>query len=770
MSAPLAGRVAVEASGSIAVRYCGRLLADHGATVIRAGDAPPLAPPATDSPARRAFSAWLDAGKARGREPLASHWSNPGAPAHLVLAGPAPREVERIAAQLQGASAQRPLLVGVTAFGHDGPYRDWLTHDALIPALTGSAYAFGDAAGPPTLPQGHAPQMIAGVTAYVAAVAALIGRGRGRVVERVDVSIHEANLCFTETGVAGFALGGPRSMRRGVNRYSPTYPAACFQTARGWIGVTALTPPQWGALCELVGLPALAQDPRLATAQGRLDHADEVEAALAPAFLARSAAEWLTLGQARRIPFAPVPTPAELLATPHWRERGSFRPVSGTAAMGPAAPFRMRPLAHPRPEDASAADNPGTAEDAPNPGRGVLAGIRVLDLSMGWAGPLTTRHLADLGADVIKVEACSHMDWWRGWDALQQGDPPPHEMRPNFAAMNRNKRGVALEMNTPQGLELVRGLAARSHLLVENFAPGALERLELGPGHLAALHPGLLYLSMGGFGHSGPWRDFRAYGSTTEQASGLPFVNGQAHWPPSLQHVAYGDAVAGLYGAAAAVTALHGRTAGGGQHIDLSQVECLFQLGADAIVTASLSAGAPRRTGSRRTGAVPCGCFPGRDPDTWVALAVETGPQWQALCGLLGRGEWAGVNRGRLDEDEIEAAVGNWTARRPAVETVSLLQAQGVPAAEVTPTHALLDDPHLVHNGCWPRLERRHIGRHVVPAAPYRLDGQRPVLERPAPTLGEHNDEVLTQSLGLTPARVQALAQSGIIGSKPTLA
>jgi crotonobetainyl-CoA:carnitine CoA-transferase CaiB-like acyl-CoA transferase len=396
----------------------------------------------------------------------------------------------------------------------------------------------------------------------------------------------------------------------------------------------------------------------------------------------------------------------------------------------------------------------------------VLSGFRILDLTMGWSGPLATRHLADLGAEVIKVESCTHPDWYRGWDGPFEGDPPPYETKASFAAMNRGKRGITLELTDPRGLVLAQRLAAKSDLLIENYAPGVLDRLGLSAAEAATFAPGIVYVSMGAFGNTGPWREFRAYGSTTEQASGLPFLNGKAEWPPCLQTVAYGDPVAGIYAAAAAVTGLFGQAHAGGAVVDLSQVECLFQLGADGILAATATGRPPARTGSRRTGVVPCGCFPAAGPDAWIALAVETEAQWAALCRLMNQEHLLPLRQAG-DEERIDEAVAGWTLQFEAADLAARLQAAGIPAARVTPAHSLREDPHHRQAGYWLELERRHMPRHVVPLAPFRVDGERPSVAGPAPTLGEHNAAVLGEELGVPEAELAGLHLAGVIGSAP---
>ncbi|HUB15283.1 MAG TPA: CoA transferase [Acetobacteraceae bacterium] len=732
----LAGLTVLEYPDSVAIRYCGKLLLAHGARVIQAAEPSPVGV-GYGGAASEAFAAWLDHGKAR-------HAASAAGRADLVIAG------DTVAGAASGA-----LHLALTWFDPRGPYRDWHGTDALIQALSGVAFAVGATEGPPLLPRGHAPQLIAGATACIAALAGLIGRGNGWRGEQIAVDVLSANLCFMESQVAMLALTGDTALRRGLNRFS-TYPGGIYPAADGWIGVTALTPAQWTAFCDMVGLPELGRDRRYQVLTNRLADSAALEPQLADALARRPAAHWLEEGQRRRIPMAPVPDLADLVRTPHWRERGSFAPVGGVAeATGPAMPFHFHRLGAERFHRLGAEPwhgrSPATQPALP------LQGINVLDLSMGWAGPLAARHFADLGADVLKVESCGYFDWWRGWDGDMNADPPPYETRPSFLMVNRNKRGITLDFKTDDGRALLSRLAAQADVLIENHAPGVLDKLGVGAAALAEANPGLIALSMGAFGARGPWRGFRAYGSTVEQASGLPCVNGRAGDAPTMQHVAYGDPVAGIYGAIACLVALYaGRRRRISTWIDLGQVECLFQLGADAIIAQSLRADALPRQGSAHPASLLRLCVPAAGADEWLAVSVETDEQLRVLC------RW-------LDEaapDRIEIALADWSSGRPASDAASVLQSSGVPAAIVRPAHQLPDDPQLREAGFWQWLERPFIGRHLVPAAPYRLDGAPPPLARPAPTLGQHNQEVLGERLGLGAAELERLERTYVIGTR----
>jgi len=724
----LAGLTVSEHSDNVAIRYCGKLFAAHGARVIQATP-PSRTGVGYGGAASEAFASWLDHGKHRHSAPDA-------ASTDLVISG-----------QPTSGALSHALHLTLTWFDPHGPYRDWHGSDALIQALSGVAFAVGPVAGPPLLPRGHAPQLIGGATGFIAALAGLVGRGNGWRGKHIEVDVLSANLCFMESQVATLALGTDKALRRGINRFS-TYPGGIYPAADGWIGVTALTPAQWTAFCDMIGLPELGRTPRYQVLTNRLADSAVLEPQLSDALARRPAAYWLEEGQRCRIPMAPVPDLAEVVRTPHWMERGSFAPVGGMPeAIGPAMPFHFHQFS----AEQTRLRSPPAASTLP------LQGISVLDLSMGWAGPLAARHFADLGADVLKVESCGYFDWWRGWDGDMNADPPPYETRPSFLMVNRNKRGITLDFKTEDGRTLLRRLAAQSDVLIENHAPGVLDRLGVGAAALAEANPGLIALSMGAFGARGPWRGFRAYGSTVEQASGLPFVSGRAKDAPTMQHVAYGDPVAGVYGAMACLIALYaGRRQRVSTWIDLGQVECLFQLGADAIIAQSLCAEPLPREGSAHPASLLRICIPAAGQDEWLAVSIETEQQLQALSLFLDV----------TAADQIELALEDWCTVRYAQDAARALQSAGVPAAIVRPAHALPDDPQLSAAGFWHWLERPFIGRHLVPAAPYRLDGVAPPFARPAPTLGQHNQDVLGERLGVDAAEFERLEHEGVIGTR----
>jgi crotonobetainyl-CoA:carnitine CoA-transferase CaiB-like acyl-CoA transferase len=736
MTGPLAGIGVAELGGEIATRYCARLFAQLGASVWRVDG--PSAAPALDP----AYAAWLDQGKHLVADAGAAldALAGAGCDRALAIAGQTPAAIAAAEAVLAHRPSAPPLLA-LNWFDPRGDYGAWRANDPLIQAMTGVAFGFGEAEGPPTLAQGHGPQIVAGVTAFIPALAALMGATPPRLIE---ASVFEAALCFTETGAVGAIAYGWEARRLGVNRFSPTCPCSLYRAADGWVGVTALTYAQWAALAQLIDRPELAQEPRYLTSLLRLAAGDEIDAIVRDAVAKRPVAFWTENGIKLRIPITPAPPPLELPSLPHWRDRGAFAPIGDGAARAPVSPFRFGFEGERRVRPAGGAAGP-------------LDGMRVADFSMGWAGPLAARYLADLGADVLKIESRERRDWWRGWEPVPNLDPPPYELPRNFMAVNRNKRGLDLNLGAPAGRAAAEAIVRAADLVLENQGPGVMEKLGFGQADLRRLNPAVVSVTMPPFGASGPLAGLRAYGSTVEQASGMPFVNGRADWDPCQQHVAYGDPVAGLYAAAAAVVGLYARERLGGGEIEVCQVECLFQLAADAVI-AETAAGARRpRNGSRRGDMTPCCVVPASGPEAWLAVAVDSDEAWRALARVLGRPDLAAdaglatLAGRKAREDDVEAAIGAWAADKDPREAGRALQAAGVAASAVIPTHELFADPQLQDCGYWGLQYRRYVEDHFTPQAPFRYDGERPPLVRPAPTLGEHTEEVLAE-LGITRA------------------
>jgi crotonobetainyl-CoA:carnitine CoA-transferase CaiB-like acyl-CoA transferase len=400
-----------------------------------------------------------------------------------------------------------------------------------------------------------------------------------------------------------------------------------------------------------------------------------------------------------------------------------------------------------------------------------LHGLRIIDLTMGWAGPTGARHLADLGAEIIKVEACQYPDWWRGTDLRAEFIAEQrYEKIPWFQLMNRNKLGVTLDLTHPEGVALLKRLVAGAHAVIENYSSAVLRNLKLDYSVLKDVRPGLVMLSMPAFGSNNAWSACRAYGSTLEQGSGLPAITGWPDDPPTMNHTAYGDPVGGFNASAALMVALlHQQRTGQGQNIDLSQVECMMTLAAPSLIEQSASGRTSPRIGNRHRLFVPHGAFRCAGEDDWVTLSITSDPTWRALCALIGREDLSALDTAarRQRQDELEAAISAWTAGRGAVSAMEALQEAGVAAGAAMVPITLDRDPHLIARGFWRRIDRPFIGPHWQSSAAFREGPDAYPIRHPAPTLGEHNDAVLGGMLGLSEVERERLAAAGITGTIP---
>ncbi|MDR3532613.1 MAG: CoA transferase [Rhodopila sp.] len=784
---PLSRFRVLQVGSGIALDYCGKLFADFGADVVKleppGGDPLRSFPPVLENKESGTF-AWLNTNKRSVTEtPHALEALLPGA--DLLLDGRALDRSAHPAPSWPDVSHQpsaHPGLATTTIswFGDSGPYANFAATEATARALGGLVALTGRAEGPPTLATDCQSSIIAGLAAFIASAAGLYGRSAGS--RRFSVSIHETAVNVAEYEAAVAWDAGTSRRRPGVNRFGRNYPVGIYPTKQGMIGVTIVTPGQWRAICAMLGMPDLAKNPRYALNTDRLANAEEIDALFQPVWTTRTATEWFELALEYKLPMAVVPTMAELLEQTVHRERGAFVPVRiGDAAFeAPVLPQHLT-LTPPRAggtaplagEDHAAwfippSDRPtGPAPRETLP----LKGMRIIDLTMGWAGPTAARHLGELGAEIIKVEACQYPDWWRGTDLRAAFiAEQKYEKIPWFQLMNRNKLDVTLDLTHPDGVALLKRLVADADAVIENYSAEVLRKFGLDYTILKDVKPGLVMLSMPAFGSDNAWSACRGYGSTLEQASGLPTITGFSNDPPTMNQTAYGDPIGGFNAAAALMVALlHKQATGQGQNIDLSQVECMLPLVAPALIEQSATGRTPPRIGNRHPLHVPQGCFRCAGDDAWVAISITSDAMWRAMSTLLGRSDLADLTapQRRDQEETLEALIAAWTEPRDADEAMSLLQAHGIAAGVVRVPINLVEDRHLVERGFWHRLDRPFIGMHWQSSAAFREGPDACPVRRADPTLGQDNEAILSGRLGLTREEIDRLAAAEVIGTVP---
>ena len=403
----------------------------------------------------------------------------------------------------------------------------------------------------------------------------------------------------------------------------------------------------------------------------------------------------------------------------------------------------------------------------------VLGGkIRVLDLAMGWAGPLLGALLAEMGAEVIKVEDTQFFDWWRGSLSVAPPEMQPIERSAPFNTVNRGKLGVTLDLNNPKGIELVKRLVKTADVLIENYSPGIMKRFGLDWEVLQPINPRLIMISMPSFGYGGPETESRGYGNTVEAVAGVTGLTRyhDADQPYTLSN-ALGDPTSGLTGTFGVLAALNERErTGKGQWIELAQVEGVIEFMAAPIIEYQLTGELPRAQGNRHKDYAPHGIYRCAGENAFVALAAATDDQWHALANVLGIANDArfsdAANR-KKNEDALDAELTRALSTLDAEAAISRLQAAGVYAAPVNSAAAVLGDPQISDRGYFVAVDRAVVGTHLYPGAVPRLSKTPLQADAPAPLLGEHNGEVFRRLLGMSDSEIAELEASGVIGTAP---
>lgn len=422
----------------------------------------------------------------------------------------------------------------------------------------------------------------------------------------------------------------------------------------------------------------------------------------------------------------------------------------------------------------------------PRSAHGPLAGIRVTDFCWMGVGACATRILADLGAEVIRIEDRKRLDMPRrlpinktaGARAYGDEDPDPD---PNagglFNNYNRNKLGMTINMRDPRGQELCRKLIAASSVVTENFAPGVMERWGLTYEDICKLTPEPIMARMSGYGHSGPHADFKSYGPVVQAVSGLSYVSGLPGREPSGWGLSYMDNMAAFYNGAALLMAIyHRNNTGKGTEVDVSAVEAgiglLGPIMLDVTANGRKTRGTNYPLGNRieHPHAAPHGVYPARGEDRWVAIAVFNDDQWHDLVAEFGNPGWAADPRfatqkaRHANQDALDELVGQVTVHRDRHDLMHRLQARRVPASAVQTSEDVVDhDPQIAQAGLFVELDHPVIGNARFEGMPLAFSRTKVDYWRSAPLLGEDNRYVATQVLGLSDDEYEYYVAEGVL-------
>ncbi|MEV5409889.1 CoA transferase [Thermopolyspora sp. NPDC052614] len=787
---PLAGLRVIDLADGKA-EMCGRFLADLGADVIRV-EPPGGAPTRRREPLHEGVSLYFATHNANKRgitldlhEPAdRDRLLDLAAGADILIETERPGTLDGLGLGTDTLLARNPALVvvSITDFGQTGPYRDWVGTDWTHLALGGVLSRSGIPGREPVLPPGPLAYESAAVQAAWAGLLAYYNRletGRG---DHVDCSVYEmtAQTLDPGYGIGGSATGGvpATELPRGRPHAGNLYPI--FPCADGYVRICVLAKRQWRGMFGWLGEPEEFAHPKYDTLAARFGASERLHALIGELFRDKTRDELVAQGQERGVPIAALLEPGEVLAGPHFLERGGLidaevapgltgRVPSGYVEVnGVRAGFRHRApeVGEHNGEVFAEPVLPAPAAVGPVAPRRPLDGLRVLDLGVIVVGAELGRLLADQGAEVIKIESRAYPD---GSRQSLNGEL----ISVSFAWGHRNKLSAGINLRSPEGLEIFKRLAAESDVILSNFKPGTLESLGLGYDVISELNPRIIMADSSALGASGPWSRRMGYGPLVRAATGLTWLwrdtGVEAGFCDAI--TIYPDHIAARVGAVGVLAALiERRRTGRGGTVSVAQAETILTQMSTSFLRESLRPGTFTPHGNRGEWDAPQGLYPCAGDDEWCVVSVAGEQQWRGLCQVIGRPDL--LADGRLADSEgrrahralIDAAVTAWTCVTPPREAMKRLQAAGVPAGMMQRVTEYLEDPQLTARGFLREMRQPQI-EHVLRTenAPATFRGVADPDLRPAPLAGEHTRPVAAKILGLPESEVQALIEAGVL-------
>jgi crotonobetainyl-CoA:carnitine CoA-transferase CaiB-like acyl-CoA transferase len=752
MDLPLEGVRVVELTDGLG-ELAGRFLGELGADVVRV-DAPCLRPRdavyrATHDLNKRSVS--LDLAQAEDRagfEQLLAH-------ADILLESTKPGVLEDVSLSPEALRARFPglVIVSVTDFGRSGPYRDWVATEGVHHALGGVLSRSGLPGREPLLPPGSLATESAALQATWAALVAYTNRLDTGSGDLVDVSVYESTVQVLDPGygIGGSATGGVPAAEGPRGRPDARHLYPMFPCLDGWVRICVLSPRQWQGMFRWLGEPEELADPQLASLGRRFAASERILPAIARLLAGKTRDEVVAEGQAFGVPTAALLDPAEVLTAEQFVTRGALvqlkvgtQPVivpdglvevdGRRAGMRRPAPCPGEHTAEVLAEVLAEVRVPRAPQDHVVSAAGrPLEGLRVLDLGVIVVGAELGRLLADLGAEVVKVENQAFPDGSR--QSTRGG-----AISPGFAWGHRNKLGLGLNLRDPRGIALFKDLVAQSDVVLSNFKPGTMESLGLGADVLLAVNPRIVVADSSAFGPTGPWSARMGYGPLVRAAAGLSGLWRYPDDPTSFSDAStiYPDHVAARVGAVGVLALLlRRRRTGRGGTVSVAQAETiLVQLGHH--LAAEQLGMAPQPAGT---------VYPCAGDDEWCVVGIRDD-----------------ADAARLREVVGGADVAAWMAARPPRQAMEELQAAGVPAGMMQRIRDYSDDPHLLDRRLFRTMEHPLLGVTMpCEGLPARFTALADVPLAPAPLPGEHSEQVLMNVLGMSAEDVASLAAEGVV-------
>jgi crotonobetainyl-CoA:carnitine CoA-transferase CaiB-like acyl-CoA transferase len=712
----LAGFRVVQLGGGLAAAVCGRLLADVGAQVA-----------CTDPDNPTPLAAYLDHGKTH----FAGDRAAALAAADLIVCEGRPRDLRARGHDPAGLRRRNATaaLVYISPFGQTRRQADDPASDLTLFFASGMARLLtgqvDDLAEPPIRPVGEQSAFIGGLAAACAGMHAALGPVPGACI---DVSMQEALATMAIGELARAGLGGKIFSRRRLTDGNGAT-VTILPARDGYAAISPREDRQWASWLRVMSSPDWGAEPRFATKPDRVANWDALHALMSE-WSRQHGKQWIAdAAQAAHVPSFPAREPAEQLASPQLAHRNFWRRLDIQA---PGPPFGLR-------------TTPASHKERHSRGPMPLSGIRVLDFSWVIAGPTATRYLAAMGAEVIKIEAPGRGD--------------PGRASELHTVLGQAKRSVVLNLKKAEAVAVARQLAAKSDVLIENFATGVMERLGLGTEALRVLNTDLIYVSASGLGRTGPEAHAVAYGTLLQCYAGFAGLNRHTDVPPRIGF-AWLDPMCGLMLAFIVAAALwHRRRTGAVARVDFSMIEAMLWTMAEPLLQAQLGA-PPQPQGNRSDRCVPHGVYRCAGEDDWIGIAVTSDEQWHEFCAIvpaLSSMTKFGLRERADRRAAIDDALAAWLRPRAAQAAAADLLAAGIPAAALATSRDLVGSDHLRERGFWDAH-----GSGALPGLPWHASFGRQ--SGAAPELGADTETVLREVLDLSPQEIATLRRSGALG------
>ncbi|MFT7599210.1 MAG: crotonobetainyl-CoA:carnitine CoA-transferase CaiB-like acyl-CoA transferase [Acidimicrobiales bacterium] len=781
----LAGIRVLEIGSGVGPAWVGKLFADLDADVVRFETPDDLV---RNRP--HDIHRWLNANKRSVTDGL---WDFV-ADADIVIHGLTPSQAAVAGLTYDElAAAGKPSLVvtSLTPYGATGPYADFAAEELNMIHASSWGFVSPSSASDPKLPPLKAPGHHASIMVANGAAAATLAAfdqadrtGSGRFV---DFSGMAAGAKMTETAPAIASFMNIDPSRLGVKTLLPWGIYAC---ADGMIQILCVEEAQWAALRNLMGNPEWAEMEIFATNEDRQDNVDLLDLYLGEWLTTQKVDELYEAAQAARIPFTPVNSMPQIADNPQFAARGFFATtpdgleVPGAGFKNDQSWWALRtsapqlgehngegwkpgpaPTGSKLPVAAPPADSAASAQEA-RP----LEGVRVCDFTWVWAGPFCTQYLAHLGADVIRLESPDRLCLFRRLPISPIGMPVEANTAGMFQHYNTDKRSVGIDLHHPDALDVVKKLIACSDVVIDNFGVGVMASLGLGVDDVRAINPDIIVTSLTGFGQTGPSASYMAYGPAGGAFSGLYSANGYADGPPLETGVAVGDPCTGLtalWGVVASLVAR--RRTGAVARIDVAMVEGMASSIGELWMEYLATGESPMPQGNRDAVWAPHNCYPSAGEDQWLTIACTTQEAWVAAANvidpaLLSDPRFETMALRKTNEDDLDDIISQWTSAGDRWDRCRALQAAGVASIpSLSPIDLWRGNEHMEALDMLARPEHPVTGNHVVAGVPWKLSPGPNGLRRPAPLLGQHNLEVLTELLGYSAEEVDRLQHNGAL-------